>query len=148
MNVLMRTLPSEIQIIIGGYIGSCQPKKLCDDIKSYCKTSKVAKELYAYKHRYEPDQAYDWLVNDTIRFLNSDIPTMYGYQTYYKNIIKRYFSVKDKNEQEVNDILGQIDQNSADEDNNLFKILLGLLNTSERIELLNFFQNYDLSDRE
>ena len=148
MNVLMRTLPNEIQIIIGGYIGSCQPKKLCDDIKSYCKTSKVAKELYAYKHRYEPGLAYDWLVNDTIRFLNSDIPTMYGYQTYYKNIIKRYFSVKDKNEQEVNDILGQIDQNSADEDNNLFKILLGLLNTSERIELLNFFQNYDLSDRE
>ena len=148
MNALMKTLPNEIQIVIGGYIGSCQPKKLCDDIQSYCKTSKVAKELYAYKHRHEPDQAYDWLVNDTIRFLNSDIPTMYGYQTYYKNIIKRYFSVKDKNEREVNDILGQIDQNSADEDNNLFKILLGLLNTSERIELLDFFENYDLSYRE
>ena len=59
MNVLMRTLPCEIQIAIGGYIGNCQPKKLCDDIKSYYKTNKVAKEIYAYKHRFEPDLAYD-----------------------------------------------------------------------------------------
>ena len=113
MNVLMRTLPNEIQIAIGGYIGNCQPKKLCDDIKSYYKTNKVAKEIYAYKHRYEPDLAYDWLVNDTIRFLNRDIATMYGYQDYYKNIMKRHYNVKDKNDQEVDDILGQIDEYSG-----------------------------------
>ena len=146
MNVLMRTLPNEIQIIIGGYIGSCQPKKLCDDIKSYCKTSKVAKELYAYKHRYEPDQAYDWLVNDTIRFLNRDIATMYGYQDYYKNIMKRHYNVKDKNDQEVDDILGQIDEYSGEENNNVFKISLGLMTPKERIGLLNFFDSYQIID--
>ena len=146
MNVLMRTLPNEIQIIIGGYIGSCQPKKLCDDIKSYCETSKVAKELYAYKHRYEPDQAYDWLVNDTIRFLNRDIATMYGYQDYYKNIMKRHYNVKDKNDQEVDDILGQIDEYSGEENNNVFKISIGLLNSKERSELIQFFRTYTITN--
>ena len=146
MNVLMRTLPNEIQIIIGGYIGSCQPKKLCDDIKSYCKTSKVAKELYAYKHRYEPDQAYDWLVNDTIRFLNRDIATMYGYQDYFKNIMKRHYNVKNKNDQEVDDILGQIDEYSGEENNNVFKMSLGLMTPKERIGLLNFFDSYQIID--
>lgn len=146
MNVLMRTLPNEIQVIIGGYIGSCQPKKLCDDIKSYCKTSKVAKELYAYKHRYEPDLAYDWLVNDTIRFLNRDIATMYGYQDYYKNIMKRHYNVKDKNDQEVDDILGQIDEYSGEENNNVFKMSLGLMTPKERIGLLNFFDSYQIID--
>ena len=146
MNVLMRTLPNEIQVIIGGYIGSCQPKKLCDDIKSYCKTSKVAKELYAYKHRYEPDLAYDWLVNDTIRFLNRDIATMYGYQDYYKNIMKRHYNVKDKNDQEVDDILGQIDEYSGEENNNVFKMSLGLMTPKEIIGLLNFFDSYQIID--
>ena len=49
MNVLMRTLPSEIQIAIGGYIGNCQPKKLCDDIKSYYKTNKHNDEPFYYR---------------------------------------------------------------------------------------------------
>ncbi len=146
MNVLMRTLPCEIQIAIGGYIGNCQPKKLCDDIKSYYKTNKVAKEIYAYKHRFEPDLAYDWLVNDTIRFLNRDIATMYGYQDYYKNIMKRHYNVKDKNDQEVDDILGQIDEYSGEENNNVFKISIGLLNSKERSELIQFFRTYTITN--
>lgn len=148
MNILMKTLPNEVQIIIGGYIGSCQPKKLCDDIKSFCKTREEAVNLYMNTWKHRPSEVYDWLVNDTIRFLNRDVPTMYGYQDYYKNIMKRHFNLKNKDEQDINDVLGQIDEYSGEEDNNLFKISLGLLNPQERTELMHFFNTYQLSNTE
>ena len=148
MNILMKTLPNEVQIIIGGYIGSCQPKKLCDDIKSFCKTSEEAVNLYMYRWNDEANEVYDWLVNDTIRFLNRDVPTMYGYQDYYKNIMKRHFNLKNKDEEDINNVLGQIDEYSGEEQNNLFKISIGLLNPQERTELMHFFKTYQLANTE
>ena len=148
MNILMKRLPNEIQIIIGGFIGSSQPKKLCDDIKSYFETSNRAITLYMNNWEHNPDDAYDWLTNDTIRFLNRDIPTMYGYQEYYKNIIRRHYSVKCKDEEDVEDILGQLDEYGGELGNNLFKITIGLLNPHERKELLNFFETFQLTIQE
>ncbi len=148
MNLLMKTLPNEVQIIIGGYIGTCQPKKLCDDIKSFCKTSEEAVNLFAETWKHRPNEIYDWLVNDTIRFLNRDVPTMFGYQDYYKNIMKRHFNLKNKDDQYINNFLGQIDEYSGEEQNNLFKISLGLLNPKERTELMHFFNTYQLSNTE
>ena len=144
MNILVRTLPSEIQIMISGYIGSCQPKKLCEDIHSNYQTSKEAIELYLNRWPDQPDIGYDWLINDTIRFLNRDVATMYGYQDYYKNIIKRHFSIKSKNDEDVTNIIGQLDEYSGEDDNNLFKISIGLLNPRERTELMHFFKTYQL----
>ena len=148
MNLLMKTLPNEVQIIIGGYIGTCQPKKLCDDIKSFCKTNEEAVNLYMEIWKHRPSEIYDWLVNDIIRFLNRDVPTMYGYQDYYKNIMKRHFNLKNKDEQSVNNILGQIDAMQLSDGNSLFKISLGLLNPQERTELMYFFNTYQLSNTE
>lgn len=148
MNILMKTLPNEVQIIIGGYIGSCQPKKLCDDIKSFYKTQEEAVNLYMDRWNDEANEAYDWLVNDTIRFLNRDVPTMYGYQDHFKNIMKRHFNLKNKDDQDVNDFLGQIDEYSGEEQNNLFKISIGLLNPQERTELMHFFNTYQLANTE
>ncbi len=148
MNILMKRLPDEIQIIIGGFIASSQPKKLCDDIKSYYKTLNRAITFYMNNWDNDPDQAYDWLTNDTIRFLNRDVPTMYGYQDYYKNIMRRHFNIKDKDDIEVNDVLGQLDEYGSELGNNLFKISVGLLNPNERNELLNFFQTFQLTIQE
>lgn len=148
MNILMKTLPNEVQIIIGGYIGSCQPKKLCDDIKSFYKTQEEAVNLYMDRWNDEANEVYDWLVNDTIRFLNRDVPTMYGYQDYYKNIMKRHFNLKNKDEEDINNVLGQIDEYSGEEQNNLFKISIGLLNPQERTELMHFFNTYQLANTE
>ena len=147
MNTLTRNLPSEIQLIIISFIPSCQPKSLCDDIKSFYKAYRSAKETYHQQWRHsQPDLAEDWLVNDTVRFMNRDVPTIYGYQDYYKNIIKRHFSMKNKNDQEIDELMGQIDEYGGEENNNLFKISLGLMTPKERNALLKFFDSYQITD--
>ena len=115
---------------------------------TYFETSNRAITFYMNNWEHSPDDAYDWLTNDTIRFLNRDIPTMYGYQEYYKNIIRRHYSVKCKDEEDVEDILGQLDEYGGELGNNLFKITVGLLNPHERNELLNFFETFQLTIQE
>ena len=78
--------------------------------------------------------------------MNRDVPTMYGYQDYYKNIIKRHFSMKNKNDQEIDELMGQIDEYGGEENNNLFKISLGLMTPKERNALLKFFDSYQITD--
>ena len=62
---------------------------------------------------------------------------MYGYQEYYKNIIKRHFKIRNKTDKEIFDILCDIDESSCQEDTNFFKISMGLL-TQPSNQLMHF----------
>ena len=54
--------------------------------------------------------------------------------------------MKNKNEQEIDELMGQIDEYGGEENNNLFKISLGLMTPRERSALLKFFDSYQITD--
>ena len=145
----MRLLPDGIIQNITSYTYNIQPHELRDDIKSYYNVSKLTKEMYEDRWEHCDNQtALDWLINDIIRFLNRDMPTMYGYQEYYKNIIKRHFKIRNKTDEEIFDILCDIDECSCQDDTNFFKISMGLLTPIERNQLMHFLKTFQLTLQE
>ena len=149
MEKYIKSLPDGIIQNIISYTYNIQPPELRDDIKSYYNVSKLTKEMYEDRWEHCDNQtAFDWLINDIIRFLNRDIPTMYGYQEYYKNIIKRHFKIRNKTDKEIFDILCDIDESSCQEDTNFFKISMGLLTPIERNQLMHFLNTFQLTLQE
>ena len=139
MEFLIKSLPIELKNHILAYLYNTQPFNLCNDIKSYRIISIKAKDIYNSYWKKNPDIAKDWLINDTIRFVNEDVPTMYGFQNFYKTVIKRHFNCNYLSEEEVNQTISRLEDNSCCKDSNIFKIILGLLLPEERTNLLEFY---------
>ena len=139
MELLIRSLPTELKHHILAYAYNIQSSNLCSDIKSHYKISIKAKDIYNNYWKNDSDLAKDWLVNDTIRFVNQNVPTMYGFQDFYRSIIKRHFNCHHLTEDEIVHIISKLDDNSCCRDSNIFKIILGLLVPNERTKLLEFY---------
>ena len=146
MQQHMRTIPLEIAITISGYMYNPQPQILCDDIKSYHRVVKLSREIY--RDRYPPGNVYngcdnDWLINDIFRFLNRDVPTMSGYQDYFKSVIRRQYRYLNKKDSEIVGVLSDLD-NYYHNNHRLVSLLIGLLTPMERSQLISFFHNYQI----
>jgi len=79
MEILMKRLPENIQLIILSYSINPQPSRLLEDIRGYIETKEEIE--YLYEERYENLEIYpriiprldkQYLKNDIIAFLNKD----------------------------------------------------------------------------
>ena len=87
MKNYIALLPEEVISKIISYSYSPQSKELCEDVRSYKKTEAYLKKNYRKDYKHEAD-AMGWLANNIYRFLNDDLPTIYGYQPSFINIFK------------------------------------------------------------
>ena len=131
-NFLVK-LPYDLLHKIITYTYSCQSKQLCEDVKSYVKTKALIDTLYT--HNVDNIAV---LTNDVLRFLNGDIPSIYGYNDFFKNVFNRYFMNMNKTSVEMFDIVAQVDENEND---TTPKVVVGLLTIREREELVSFIRS-------
>lgn len=133
MDNFLVKLPDDLLHKIITYTYSCQSKQLCEDVKSYFKTKALIDTLYTY----DVDNIAV-LTNDVLRFLNGDIPSIYGYNDFFKNVFNRYFMNMNKTSVEMFDIVAQVDENEND---TTPKVVVGLLTIREREELVSFIRS-------
>ena len=87
LSVRWKQLPEDLQRKILPYTYSPQSDILLEDIRNYHTTLKLIKEIY--KSYCDNDEILDWIINDIHRWLNNDIPTMFGYTGKFITTIKR-----------------------------------------------------------
>jgi hypothetical protein len=142
MNELAIRLPSNVIQIIIPYTYKPQSRELCRDIRSYYTIIHDTRKQY---HKLYPgqipfisgDEADEWLSNDICRFLNNDIPTMYGYHTFYIETYSRLHMNKTKDVTNMVEYITKIDDKLFPRD---IKIVIGLLNPDEREKLIKFLR--------
>jgi len=91
-------LPEELKFKIMFYLIEPQPISLLEDIQGYSSSKKEVEELYSnYYRQYMIDfdlenEDKNWLMNDVMRYLNNDIPTMISLrQSYYEIFLRNPF---------------------------------------------------------
>jgi len=137
---LLKTLPDDIiRENIIPYTLECQPKHLCDDIKSYYLAKTYLYDLYynRWKHifYYEDNADINWLSNDMLGFFNENIATMNGYTDNHLKKWRRLFFFQDKSDLVIIDFLNNYKCRNCIKDVNL---QLGVLTQTEREELIEF----------
>ena len=140
MKNYISLLPNELILKIITYTYHPQSNKLCSDIRSYKESITHLKEMYK-KDYYHETHAMGWLANNIFRFLNSDLPTMYGYEPKFINIFRRPIQNQLKSDTEIinhiENIYTSISGNRCTDVN----ISIALLNIPERIQLINWLDN-------
>jgi hypothetical protein len=135
---LLQKLPREVLNHLIPFTYCPQPKALCQDIRSYSKTLNILTHHYVAKfgRSIHPHQeATEWLSNDIARYLNHDIPTMYGYQPFYLAVYGRHYLTCHLTSEYMREYITQIDNNLYPRD---IKIVVGLLRPKERTNLMTF----------
>ena len=137
----MDQLPSEVIQNIIPYTYEVQPKELRDDICSYYITQKKTIDFYTRVFNCKED-VYDWLTNDIFRFLNNDVPTMYGYRDFFLDVFKRQFLNHNKSSEDMIDCVSAFDNRSRYYPCSISEInmVIGLLNVCERNNLIEFLK--------
>lgn len=133
----MDKLPEDIKLKILSYTYKPQPKILLDDLDSFLTSKSLLIKMYKALFGNETDgsNAYtDWLLNDTISFMNDYIATMNGYTNKHYNYWKRLMTLKYKTNKEIYRKTLFIDsiKTSMDATN----IRLALLNHNERMDFI------------
>ena len=115
-----------------------QPAALCEDLRSYHRTTSHVKTLYGTRFptvaaTAEEESDLAWLSNDICRFLNNDQPTMLGYVAFYRGVFQRLYMnhIKDLSAVRGPPLCG------ADNFNDI-KVSIGLLLPKERQRLETF----------
>lgn len=138
MTSIFHIIPNDIfRDKILPYTYLVQPYTLLEDIRSYHTTNLRIRDLYAKRFpadrtsipNYESDHA--WLSNDINRFLNQDIPLMYGFVQFYKDVFRRLYMNRFSSPPNLPDIF-------SDEYFTDIKVSLALLVPSERKQLETF----------
>ena len=140
METLIQSLPRETQCEILSYTHRPQTPALCSDIQSYHRVRNTLQNCYDNRHPNTPETPIDdsstaWLSNDIGRFLNNDVPTMYGFQTFYLDIFRRLFMNTDAPDEDLLEYVSKIGMSIFPQD---IKISLALLTPSERVLLVEF----------
>ena len=133
----MDELPDDIKLKILSYTYKPQPKILLDDLESFLTSKSLLIKMYKvlFGNEHEGSNAYaDWLLNDTISFMNDYIATMNGYTNKHYDYWKRLITLKDKTNKEIYRKTLFIDsiKTSMDATN----IRLALLNHNERMDFI------------
>ena len=131
----MNTLPLEIitqEIIPFTY--ETQPYELLQDIESFYKTNEHLHSLY--QNKYEDDYLA-WLDNDIARFMNNDVPTMYGITDENIKKMKRLYRFRNKSNAYIIQHI-QFEMNLNYSENVCIHFSLACLLPSERMRLLSF----------
>lgn len=150
----LRNLPEEIVTkCILPMTYSPQSTELCEDIRSF---HNVKGRLYTkYRSKYPPtaqnyegESAEDWLVNDLVRFLNDDAPTIYGIKEQYIEIYSRLFTLKNQSKDRI---LNRIFISSSGyselvDDNNDINTIIAILTVDERIKLVEFMNSINFGE--
>ena len=91
----MNKLPIELIFKILSYTYEPQHPTLLEDIRDFHKSRETIDAIYLKKwcHHVNEDHR-DWIINDIFIFMNNNIPTMFGYCNYCKDIINRNPFVK------------------------------------------------------
>lgn len=94
----IRKLPDEIILHeIIPYTYEKQSPKLLGDIRSFYITRDHLVAFYAEKYQNMPEEdSIAWLDNDISRFMNNNIPTMYGISDGNIDKMKRIYFFRDK----------------------------------------------------
>ena len=119
-----------------------QPKKICDDIKSFFNIRKHLCNVYYDRWKdtfeYEENADYNWLENDILRFYNNDIALMNGIHIDYINRYRRMFMLNDKDREDINHLITLYLRYDSKQ---MVNRLLGILTSEERIDLVDFLEN-------
>ena len=135
MIKFLARLPHEVIGIIQRFCYSPQPPALCEDIRSYADIRSLI--VHLYESRFGVTQnARDWLTNDIARFLNNDLPTLYGYQDLYLDVFKRLYANQKKSKEEIHKYVFYIDGLIRIKD--YTNTVVGLLSPKEREQLVTF----------
>lgn len=139
MSITLSDIPSDIirnNIIPYTYLP--QSPALLKDIQSYYQTNKHVREVYSKLFPVKSTTIKDdcdeaWLSNDICRFLNNDVPTMYGFVDFYISVYKRLYMNTKRNSDDIwiPDILDSYNFNDIN-------ISIGLLTIEERKNLITF----------
>lgn len=131
-------LPDELILRIITYTYSPQSNELCSDIKSYKESIEHLKKIYRNDYNHEAD-AMGWLANNIYRFLNEDLPTMYGYHPRFINIFRRPIQNQVKSDTEIINYIENLSELSTSDYRCIdVNISIALLKISERYELINW----------
>ena len=136
--MLLNTLPSEIINTIISYTLSPQSRELQNDITSCVETTKQISSYYKEQFPETEDSRgtyEEWISNDIARFLNNDIPTLYGYQDLYLGVYQRWFMNTSKDLDAMRTYITRIDDDLYPND---IKVTIGLLTPAERDNLIAF----------
>jgi hypothetical protein len=131
----MKTLPLEIitqEIIPFTY--KTQPNELLYDIESFHETNEYLHSLY--QNKYEDDYLA-WLDNDVARFMNNNVPTMYGITDENIEKMKRLYSFHDKSNGYIIQYI-QFEMHLNYSEKMSIHLSLACLRPLERIRLLSF----------
>lgn len=131
----MKTLPLEIitqEIIPFTY--KTQPNELLYDIESFHETNEYLRSLYQNKY---DDDYLAWLDNDVARFMNNNVPTMYGITDENIEKMKRLYSFRDKSNGYIIQYI-QFEMHLNYSEKMSIHLSLACLRPSERIRLLSF----------
>ena len=143
MNQLIARLPPDI---VNDYIlpftYSPQPTELCQDICSYYQTMKNTRDMYSRAFPTLPstptgDTDIAWLSNDICRFLNNDLPTLYGYTQFHREVYQRMYRNRTKPLEAIPAYINFVDRYLFPSD---IKIVIGLLQPNERLDLEKFLE--------
>lgn len=136
---LWKNLPIEIiREHIIPYTYNCQSIELCNDIKSFNETKLYLLYLYFQKYYFIQDDNLwlEWLDNDILRFINTEIPDTYGLENFYLPLYRRLPLINDKSDKFIRDYVFNYMKN--------FEVMrhiqtnIGLLDTEEREYLIQF----------
>ena len=103
---LWKNLPIEIiREHIIPYTYNCQSIELCNDIKSFNETKLYLLYLYFQKYYFIQDDNLwlEWLDNDILRFINTEIPDTYGLENFYLPLYRRLPLINDKSDKFIRD---------------------------------------------
>lgn len=136
---LWKNLPIEIiREHIIPYTYNCQSIELCNDIKSFNETKLYLLYLYFQKYYFIQDDNLwlEWLDNDILRFINTEIPDTYGLENFYLPLYRRLPLINDKSDKFIRYYVFNYMKN--------FEVMrhiqtnIGLLDTEEREYLIQF----------
>lgn len=136
---LWKNLPIEIvREHIIPYTYNCQSIELCNDIKSFNETKLYLLYLYFQKYYFIQDDNLwlEWLDNDILRFINTEIPNTYGLENLYLPLYRRLPLINDKSDKFIRDYVFNYMKNL--EVMRHIQTNIGLLECEEREQLINF----------
>ena len=136
---LWKNLPIEIiREHIIPYTYKCQSIELCNDIKSFNETKIYLLYLYFQKYYFIQDDNLwlEWLDNDILRFINTEIPNTYGLEKFYIPLYRRLPLINDKSDKFIRDYV--FNHMRSLENMRHIQTNIGLLDKDEREQLIYF----------
>lgn len=135
---LLKKLSPDVFHLILSYTNRPQPENLRADIADHYATSKqiLGTYLHFWVDTWEltADDAYEWLCNDIIAFINQDHPTVLGLVDHFYEVCMRNPFIRSRDQVDV--FFDRLMDESA---KNAFLVFWGLMTAHERAEFIHVY---------